>query len=116
MRYGPILAAIAFCSAPSWAQDGVADGSSSSTERIQGDDADRSSYREAIERYSVRMQEFRQEVLDFIDQIEDEERQNLLRGFEVRKQELENEARQRRQLAIGRFEGFRKKYPIVILF
>ena len=94
-----------------WAQDGVADGAPQSTEQVDGDDGDRQSYRSAIESYTGRLDEFRDEVQQIIDKKRVEERENLLKGFEVSEEQLREKARQRRELAVLRFEGFRKKYP-----
>ena len=110
----PIWILLALAHPGAFAQDGVADGSSvesATTEQVDGGEDDRLSYRTAIKRYSDRMDEFRDEVQSIVDQIETQEREDLLKGFEVRKQQLETESRQSRNLAIRRFEGFRRKYP-----
>ena len=109
----PVWILLALAHPGAFAQDGLADGSTDagSTERVEGGEEDRLSYRATIERYSDRMEEYRDEVRSIVDEIEAQEREDLLKGFEVRKQQLETESRQARTLAIRRFEGFRRKYP-----
>jgi TolA-binding protein len=98
------------------AQDGLAESGSVSTmgeqvEQQVGGSDDRASYRKAIARYSQRLDEFRGEVQEIVDSAERDEREELLKGFSVTQDQLTQKAKQRRTLAIGRFEGFRKKYP-----
>jgi TolA-binding protein len=107
----PLLFGLAFMTPLGFAQDGVADGDAKQVEKQEGTPDDRASYRDTIDRYSDRLDEFRGEVQKIVDTAEEEERKELLKGFSVTQDQLAQKAQQRRSLAIGRFEGFRKKYP-----
>ena len=80
----PVWILMALAHPGAFAQDGVADGSTgpASTERVEGAEEDRLTYRATIDRYSERMDEFRDEVRSIVDQKEAQEREDLLKGFE----------------------------------
>jgi TolA-binding protein len=107
----PLLFGLVFVAPLGFAQDGVADGDTAQVEKQEGTSDDRSSYRDIIQRYSGRLDEFRGEVQKIVDTAEQDERDKLLEGFSATEDQLSKKAERRRSLAIGRFEGFRKKYP-----
>lgn len=68
-------------------------------------------FREALERYTGRMEEFRGDIQSIVDQQEGEERARIAASYNLRLQELSKSESELRRITIEKLKSFLAKYP-----
>lgn len=69
-------------------------------------------FRDTLERYSSRMQEFEKDAARIVDQNEAAERERVTGAYGTMLQRLQSEENTRRKSAMARLEDFLRKYPV----